>query len=64
MAIMIGSNRQIDNLYLNKFNNGLTEIQKQTKRENEHLKLFSVELTKAVRGKFAEFSEETFENKN
>jgi len=64
MAIMIGSNRQIDNLYLNKFNNGLTEIQKQTKRENEHLKLFAVELTKAVRGKFAEFSEETFENKN
>ena len=64
MAIMIGSNRQIDNLYLNKFNNGLTEIQKQSKRKNEHLKLFAVELTKAVRGKFAEFSEETFERKD
>ena len=63
MGIMIGSNRQIDNMYLNKFNNGLTEIQKQTKIENDHLSLFGIELTKAVRGRFAEFSESVFENK-
>jgi PhoH-like ATPase len=63
MAIVIGSNRQIDNLYLNKYNNGLTTLLKQTKFEHPELKMFGVELDKAVRGKFAEFSERIFERK-
>jgi PhoH-like ATPase len=61
LAIVIGSNRQIDNMYLSKFNNGLTALQKQTRLENDHLKVFGCELTKAVRGKYAEFAEEVFE---
>ncbi|AXH09365.1 phosphate starvation-inducible protein PhoH [Malaciobacter halophilus] len=65
MAIVIGSNRQIDNLYLNKYNNGLTTLLKQTKKKHKELNMFAIELEKAVRGKFAEFTERIFEkNRN
>ena len=60
-AIVIGSNRQIDNFYLNKYNNGLTSLLKETKNEHEEIKMFAIELKKAVRGKYAEFSEKVFE---
>jgi PhoH-like ATPase len=63
MAIVIGSNRQIDNLYLNKYNNGLTTLLKQTKNSHPELNMFAIELDKAVRGKFAEFTERIFEKK-
>ena len=61
MAIVIGSNRQIDNLYLNKFNNGLTTLLKETRNEHSELNMFALSLDQAVRGKFAEFSERIFE---
>ena len=64
MAIVIGSNRQIDNLYLNKYNNGLTTLLKQTRHKHPELNMFAIELNKAVRGKFAEFSERIFEKKS
>lgn len=63
MAIVIGSNRQIDNLYLNKYNNGLTTLLKQTNDEHPEISMFAIELEKAVRGKFAEFTERIFERK-
>ena len=63
MAIVIGSNRQIDNLYLNKYNNGLTTLLKQTNEVHPELKMFAIELEKAVRGKFAQFTERIFENR-
>jgi len=63
MAIVIGSNRQIDNLYLNKYNNGLTSLLKQTNNSHPELKMFAIELEKAVRGKFAQFTERIFEKK-
>ncbi|QEP34077.1 PhoH family protein [Malaciobacter pacificus] len=63
MAIVIGSNRQIDNLYLNKYNNGLTTLLKQTNYEHPELKMFAIELEKAVRGKFAQFTERIFEKR-
>ena len=63
MAIVIGSNRQIDNFYLNKFNNGLTTLLKHTKETHAELNLFAVDLERAVRGKFAEFAERIFEKK-
>ena len=62
-AIVIGSNRQIDNLYLNKYNNGLTTLLKQTNQKHPELSMFAIELDKAVRGKFAEFTERIFDNK-
>jgi len=63
MAIVIGSNRQIDNLYLNKYNNGLTSLMKQTNYKHPELSMFAIELDKAVRGKFAEFTERIFDKK-
>ncbi|MEA1914714.1 MAG: PhoH family protein [Campylobacterota bacterium] len=63
MGIVIGSNRQIDNLYLNKYNNGLTSLLKQTSYTHPELSMFAIELDKAVRGKFAEFTERIFDNK-
>ncbi|MEJ2373189.1 MAG: PhoH family protein, partial [Sulfurimonas sp.] len=63
LGIVIGSNRQIDNLYLNKYNNGLTTLLKHTKYEHPELKMFAITLDRAVRGKFAEFTERIFENK-
>lgn len=62
-AIVIGSNRQIDNFYLNKYNNGLTKLLKVTKNSQEHINMFAIELKKAVRGKYAEFSEAVFDTK-
>ncbi|HHD78716.1 MAG TPA: phosphate starvation-inducible protein PhoH [Epsilonproteobacteria bacterium] len=62
-AIVIGSNRQIDNIYLNKYNNGLTKLLKETKNEQEDIRMFAIELTQAVRGKYAKFSEDIFEKK-
>jgi len=59
-AIVIGSNRQIDNMYLNRFNNGLTSLLKQTKKEQSHISLFAIELDKSVRGKFSHFADEIF----
>jgi len=59
-AIVIGSNRQIDNMYLNRFNNGLTSLLKQTKKEQTHISLFAIELDKSVRGKFSHFADEIF----
>ncbi len=59
-AIVIGSNRQIDNMYLNRYNNGLTSLLKQTKKDQTHISLFAIELDKSVRGKFSHFADEIF----
>ena len=64
MGIVIGSNRQIDNLYLNKYNNGLTSLLKQTRNKHPEVNMFAIELEKAVRGKFAEFTERIFERQD
>lgn len=59
-AIVIGSNRQIDNFYLNKYNNGLTTLLKTSRTWHEEINMFAIELKKAVRGRYAEFSERVF----
>jgi len=48
---------------LNKYNNGLTTLLKQTNDAHPELKMFAIELEKAVRGKFAQFTERIFENR-
>lgn len=63
-AIVIGSNRQIDNMYLNRYNNGLTSLLKETKKENTGLPIFAIELDKSVRGKFSHFADEVFGKSN
>ncbi len=58
--IIIGSNRQIDNMYLNRYNNGLTFMLKKAQKKDAHLSFFSIDMEKSVRGKFAQFADEVF----
>lgn len=58
--IIIGSNKQIDNPYLSKYNNGLTFMLNQGKKGHELLSIYSIDMEKSVRGKFAQFADEVF----
>ena len=58
--IVIGSNNQIDNPYINKFINGLTCLLNAAKLENPEVNLFACNLTKVVRGPITEFAERVF----
>lgn len=60
-AIVIGSNRQIDNIYVNKLNNGLTDLLTiATSKEDNILKCFCIDMETSVRGKFAQFADDVF----
>lgn len=55
---IIGSNRQIDNPYITKHNNGLSCLINSTKTElNSSVKIYGVDLHKVVRSAIAEFAE-------
>jgi len=61
LLIIIGSNRQIDNAYLTKFNNGMsTLLDACTKEPNANVRLFAIQLQKVLRGPIAEFAEDLF----
>jgi PhoH-like ATPase len=62
-VVCIGSNRQIDHPYINKYTNGLSTLIKAAKEENEEITIFGTELNKVVRGKITEWTERIFENK-
>lgn len=62
-VICIGSNRQIDHPFVNKYTNGLSTLLKAIKEENPEIQLFGTELNKVVRGKITEFTERIFEKK-
>ena len=59
-VICIGSNRQIDNLYTNKYINALAKLLKASKSEHDEVKMFAGELNKVLRGPIVEFAEEIF----
>lgn len=56
-SIIIGSNNQIDNIYINKYVNGLTALLNASKEKNPEINICSVPLTKVVRGPITEFAE-------
>ena len=58
-VVAIGSNKQIDNLYVNKFNNALTTLVEST-RERQVINTWCGELTNVVRGPITEFAESIF----
>jgi PhoH-like ATPase len=59
--IIIGSQNQIDNLYINKYSNGLSKLLKGMQKEpSEDIVLFGAELHKVVRGTIAEWAENLF----
>jgi PhoH-like ATPase len=61
-VICIGSNRQIDHPYINKYTNGLSVLIKAAKQDNEDVSLFCTELNKVVRGKITSWTEKIFDD--
>lgn len=59
-VICIGSNRQIDNLYTNKYINSLSFLLKAAKSLHEEVSLFAIELNRVLRGPITEWSEKIF----
>lgn len=59
-VICIGSNRQIDNLYTNKYINSLSVLLKATKTLHSEVSLFAIELNRVIRGPITVFAEAVF----
>lgn len=59
-VICIGSNRQIDHPYINKYTNGLSTLMAASKQEHLEVNMFGTILNKVVRGKITEFTERIF----
>ena len=62
-VICIGSNRQIDNLYTNKYINSLSFLLKAAKTLHSEVSLFAIELNRVIRGPITEFAEAIFTRK-
>ena len=62
-VICIGSNRQIDNLYTNKYINSLSFLLKAAKSLHEEVSLFAIELNRVLRGPITERTEKIFTRK-
>ncbi len=59
-VVILGSNKQIDNFYVNKYTNALTTLLKSTKNENNLVNIFAIKLEKVLRGPITEWAEEIF----
>lgn len=58
-VVCIGSNRQIDNMYVTKYTNGLSLLLASAKKP-QSIKLFATELHKIFRGRITEWTEAVF----
>lgn len=59
-VVILGSNKQIDNFYVNKYTNALTTLLKSTVKKNELVNIFAIELKKVLRGPITEWAESIF----
>ncbi len=59
-VVILGSNKQIDNFYVNKYTNALTTLLKSTQDENELVNTFAITLRKVLRGPITEWAEQIF----
>ncbi|RBQ28793.1 PhoH family protein [Aliarcobacter vitoriensis] len=59
-VVILGSNKQIDNFYVNKYTNALTTLLKSTKNENNLVNIFAIKLEKVLRGPITEWAENLF----
>ena len=59
-VIIIGSNNQIDNPYVTKFNNGLSVLLNECTKEQPNINLYAVNLNKIIRSPLAEWAEGVF----
>ncbi len=63
-VVILGSNKQIDNFYVNKHTNALTTLLKSTKEKSELVNIFAIRLKKVLRGPITEWAELIFTNKS
>jgi PhoH-like ATPase len=61
-VIILGSNKQIDNFYINKHTNSLTTLLQSTQKHYEQVNLFSLRLNKVLRGPITEWAENIFKS--
>ena len=59
-VVILGSNKQIDNFYINKYTNSLTTLLKSTKVKSELVNLFAIKLKKVLRGPITQWAESIF----
>jgi len=59
--ILCGSNKQIDNAYINKYTNGLSVLLDACTKSSDLVKLHAVNLDRVVRSAIAEWSEDIFD---
>ena len=64
-VIVTGSNKQIDSKYVTKYNNGLSVLLNEARKQtvNTNINMFAIELKKVVRSEMAMFAEELFTKK-
>ena len=59
-VIILGSNKQIDNFYVNKYTNALTTLLKSTTQKAEGLNIYAIKLNKVLRGPITKWAESIF----
>ena len=59
-VVILGSNKQIDNFYVNKYTNSLTTLLKSTKQKSDLVNLFAIKLKKVLRGPITQWAESIF----
>ena len=59
-VVILGSNKQIDNFYVNKYTNALTTLLKSCKNENNLVNSYAIKLQKVLRGPITQWAEEIF----
>jgi len=59
-VVILGSNKQIDNFYVNKYTNALTTLLKSTKNEDNIVNIYAIKLQKVLRGPITEWAEQVF----
>jgi len=59
-VVILGSNKQIDNFYVNKYTNSLTTLLKSTKDKADGLNIYAIKLKKVLRGPITKWAESIF----
>ena len=59
-VVILGSNKQIDNFYVNKYTNSLTTLLKSTKSKTDLVNIFAINLQKVLRGPITQWAEDIF----
>jgi len=62
-VVCIGSNRQIDNQWVNQYTNGLSVLLDVTDSEHPEVNMFATKLDRVVRGRITEWTERIFTEK-